>query len=696
MIPLGVAVITDGEGAGGWSHQIAIVRRLRPELLRVRTPIGFGFSPARLQVLLESAPTIRTVLLCGEDGDVTPERTAADLERWLPLVDRFPQVRWVVELGNEPNLVGGLDIWEHRYYALMTLQRLPRQLGRPQLHWAISLPTTLAPSRDLLLHRDAHGCVADLVDAICPHLYGWHALDDNGGGQWLQVLDLARGVGKPVIISEAGIDDRVISRAEKARRYRDWVTTTAPRDLAGVCFWGLGFWPDNPTYEFTLEMADLLGARATSPVDASPQPITRATRVVGVAPRLSRAAFIQSLATSPSAAEAGAAYDAIVAEGVDPAFLRAVFRHESRDGTVGITPTYDTKSPGNTRTSATGVGTQVQTEKGPFIRYPSWVEGWRDAARRLVDPRYPYASRGATTIEQIVPIWAPPSDGNDPEAYIAAVVQDMNERIMAMSIHIPGLPVRVSHIPATNANRPGYPMTPQGVIIHETANRNVGANAEMHRRFTHSGGGSEQVSFHWVVDDREAIQLLPHTENAWHGGDGANGRCNRTRIAIEICVNADATWSTTLDNAARLTAWILRTHGWGIGVVEQHHHCSGKNCPMILRQGGWGPWLRQVEQYLAGEQPKPTAIYFPETGHWIAHGFKDYWERHGGLRVLGFPLTEEFRATDTQLVTQVFERYVLEWDPSAPTDWQVRGRHLVGLDLAAIVPTEAWTPRPAE
>src|SRR5690606_12575979 len=164
MIPPGVAVITDGEGAGGWSHQIAIVRRLRPELLRVRTPIGFGFSPARLQVLLESAPTIRTVLLCGEDGDVTPERTAADLERWLPLVDRFPQVRWVVELGNEPNLVGGLDIWEHRYYALMTLQRLPRQLGRPQLHWAISLPTTLAPSRDLLLHRDAHGCVADLVD----------------------------------------------------------------------------------------------------------------------------------------------------------------------------------------------------------------------------------------------------------------------------------------------------------------------------------------------------------------------------------------------------------------------------------------------------------------------------------------------------------------------------------------------------
>ncbi|MFO7255999.1 MAG: N-acetylmuramoyl-L-alanine amidase [Bacillota bacterium] len=429
-------------------------------------------------------------------------------------------------------------------------------------------------------------------------------------------------------------------------------------------------------------------------------PISRATKVVGVGPDLSRERFIQVLqeAGSPAAPEAGAGYDEVVKRRVSPAFALAIFRHESRFGLVGIVPQYDLKNPGATRSTRTGVGTVVEIPgRGPFVRYPSWTAGWADLAERLVDPTYAYARAGAVTIEQIIPIWAPATDGNSPESYIQAVVASMESFLKEgkVSIQIPGLPVRVSHIPRGNPNRPGYPMTPQGIVIHETANRNVGANAEAHRRFTHQGGGPEQVSFHWVVDSTEAIQLLPHSENAWHGGDGAQGRCNRTRIAIELCVNADGDWGRTLEHGARLVAHLCREYGWGVERVEQHYNCSGKNCPATLRQGGWEPWLRQVEQFLRGEEPRPHAIYFPETGHWIAHGFKAYWEANGGIRVLGLPLTEEFRATDTGLVTQVFERYVLEWDPSAPPDWQVRGRHLKGLDLERIVPAEAWQPRPA-
>ncbi|HUY99087.1 MAG TPA: hypothetical protein VMU89_01960 [Thermomicrobiaceae bacterium] len=156
--------------------------------------------------------------------------------------------------------------------------------------------------------------------------------------------------------------------------------------------------------------------------------ITRGTSVIRVSPRISRDTFIRILddAGSPAVAEAGAGYDAVAAEGVDPCFALAVFHHESGYGKAGVTPTYGTRSPGNTRTKSTPDGELVTVPgKGQYVRHTSWIEGWRDLAHRLVSPSYPYAARGAITIEQIIPIWAPASDNNSPETYIAAVVTDM-------------------------------------------------------------------------------------------------------------------------------------------------------------------------------------------------------------------------------------------------------------------------------
>ncbi|MBX6391005.1 MAG: hypothetical protein IRZ08_18785, partial [Frankia sp.] len=77
-ILVGPAVIRAGEP--DWEANRAIVRAMRAEIARVRTPIGFGFRPERLTDLITDG--VRTVLLCGEDGDVTPERTWQDLARW--------------------------------------------------------------------------------------------------------------------------------------------------------------------------------------------------------------------------------------------------------------------------------------------------------------------------------------------------------------------------------------------------------------------------------------------------------------------------------------------------------------------------------------------------------------------------------------------------------------------------------------
>jgi beta-N-acetylhexosaminidase len=63
---------------------------------------------------------------------------------------------------------------------------------------------------------------------------------------------------------------------------------------------------------------------------------------------------------------------------------------------------------------------------------------------------------------------------------------------------------------------------------------------------------------------------------------------------------------------------------------------------------------------------------FPETGHRLCFGFRDFWNANGGLAILGYPISEEF--TDPDGVTvQYFERQRLEYHPDYSPGWQVVG-----------------------
>jgi hypothetical protein len=53
--------------------------------------------------------------------------------------------------------------------------------------------------------------------------------------------------------------------------------------------------------------------------------------------------------------------------------------------------------------------------------------------------------------------------------------------------------------------------------------------------------------------------------------------------------------------------------------------------------------------------------YFPTTGHYVAHGFQQFWEENGGLAVFGYPLTEEFN--EQGQTVQYFERQRFEYHP---------------------------------
>ena len=65
-------------------------------------------------------------------------------------------------------------------------------------------------------------------------------------------------------------------------------------------------------------------------------------------------------------------------------------------------------------------------------------------------------------------------------------------------------------------------------------------------------------------------------------------------------------------------------------------------------------------------EPDGVSRFFPETNHTLRETFLAYWERNEGMRLLGFPLSEEFeaRAADGQLrIVQYFERGALAYYP---------------------------------
>jgi N-acetylmuramoyl-L-alanine amidase len=309
--------------------------------------------------------------------------------------------------------------------------------------------------------------------------------------------------------------------------------------------------------------------------------------VKGVGADMSEAAFLAVLRAASSPVSDGAArqvYSYCLARTLSPAYLLAMFHHESTYGRFGSAA--ETHSWGNTRPPSFGVPHLGVTER-TFSKYANWVDGGVSTVARHFDYA-PYL--GKNTVRQIIPTWAPPIE-NSTERYIAAVLADIEKWVTPVQPSL-DLTMREAIIPASNANRPGYAMVPEYITIHETSNTNPGADAEMHRKFVANGGGSEGVSFHWVVDDAEAIHLVPDDEVAWHAGDGATGPGNRKSIAIETCVNQGSDWGRTRRNLAVLTATLMHRHGIPLTNVVQHNFWSGKNCPLIIRRDG--QWAGQI------------------------------------------------------------------------------------------------------
>jgi hypothetical protein len=82
---------------------------------------------------------------------------------------------------------------------------------------------------------------------------------------------------------------------------------------------------------------------------------------------------------------------------------------------------------------------------------------------------------------------------------------------------------------------------------------------------------------------------------------------------------------------------------------------------------------------------EPGSSYVPETGHNLGGVFRQYWESHGGIGILGYPVTEVFTAPSSDgkaYQQQYFQRARLEYHPdqAPPYDVQVG---LLGVWLTA-------------
>ncbi|PFP65259.1 N-acetylmuramoyl-L-alanine amidase [Bacillus cereus] len=158
-----------------------------------------------------------------------------------------------------------------------------------------------------------------------------------------------------------------------------------------------------------------------------------------------------------------------------------------------------------------------------------------------------------------------------------------------------------------------YSMKAEYITVHNTYN-----DAPAKNEVNYMIGNTNEVSFHFAVDDIEVIQGIPVDRNAWHCGDGG-GNGNRKSIGVEICysLSGGSRYTKAEALAIKFVAQLLRERGWGIDRVRTHKSWTEigvkngnsrtvKNCPhRILDEGRWNSFLAAVQAELNGSTVAP-------------------------------------------------------------------------------------------
>ncbi len=96
-----------------------------------------------------------------------------------------------------------------------------------------------------------------------------------------------------------------------------------------------------------------------------------------------------------------------------------------------------------------------------------------------------------------------------------------------------------------------------------------------------------------------------------------------------------------------------------------------------------GPW---------GARPAAAApACFPQNNRCMDGAFRDFWQAHGGLEILGLPISQAF-IDSRGLIVQYYERAIFEWHPENGPNYQVLLTRL-GAERLGTRPERAALPQ---
>lgn len=158
---------------------------------------------------------------------------------------------------------------------------------------------------------------------------------------------------------------------------------------------------------------------------ADPEPHTR---VIGTGPSVTHEQFSAWLKRRKAPIEQvviNRIYTLCVWLDIDPAFVAAIWAHETSQtpGVIGSSDLFK-KSNNAGAIKAYGRWPSVAHNDALFNKYESAQLGLIGLVMHL---KQMYGAEGYYDVETIIPVYAPASDKNKPESYIAAVLRDMKE-----------------------------------------------------------------------------------------------------------------------------------------------------------------------------------------------------------------------------------------------------------------------------
>lgn len=134
-----------------------------------------------------------------------------------------------------------------------------------------------------------------------------------------------------------------------------------------------------------------------------------------------------------------------------------------------------------------------------------------------------------------------------------------------------------------------FNIDPKFITIHEVHSNNSSAIIE--KIWLENMNNEKLLSYHYLVDNKEAYALVRESELSWHS---ANKDANFLSLSIAICVPVD---NDSWRNAVGLVSKLLYERNWNSDSVVPHKKWTSDNCPKTILQK-WDKFISDINDTL--------------------------------------------------------------------------------------------------